>query len=70
MLGHAAFVRRGECLNGRGVIYEFGHRLPINISALADELCAEFHRSLIAFRDFKLLVGEQCEAIRTNSALP
>jgi hypothetical protein len=41
-----------------------------NISVLADELSGEFRRSLAAFQDFKMLVAEQSEAIRSNNALP
>jgi hypothetical protein len=70
VLGHAGLVRRGRDVKGHGVKYEFGDRTPINISVLADELSGEFRRSLAAFQDFKMLVAEQSEAIRSNNALP
>jgi hypothetical protein len=70
VLGHSTFVRRGKDLKGRGVEYEFGHRPPINIKLLGNELVGEFHRSLVAFQDFKMLVAEQSEAIRSNNTLP
>jgi hypothetical protein len=70
VLGHAGLVRRGKDTKGRGVKYEFGDRPPIDISVLADELSTEFHRSLAAFRDFKLVVAEQVEEIKRNNSLP